>query len=169
MSHLPELEAFPPLLRSDTQLVVLGSFPGIASLHARAYYAHPRNQFWAIVGHILGQPLPQLEYAKRVQRLLEHRVGLWDIYGACSRQGSLDSAIRNPVPNDLARLTREAPDLRMIVHNGGESARRIRESRALGVEAVQLPSTSPANARMTLEQKLAIWAKAFARAGIPAH
>lgn len=167
MPHLPELEAFPPLLRADTQLVVLGSFPGTASLHARAYYAHPRNQFWAIVGRILDEPLPQLEYAERVRRLLEHRVGLWDIYGACSREGSLDSAIRDPVPNDLSRLSREAPNLRMVVHNGGESARRIRETRALGVDAVQLPSTSPAHARMSLEQKLALWAEAFTRAGVP--
>ncbi|WP_019625879.1 DNA-deoxyinosine glycosylase [Thioalkalivibrio sp. ALJT] len=163
----PPLESFPPLLREDTRLVVLGSFPGIASLQARGYYAHPRNQFWLIVGQILGEPLTELDYPGRCERLLDHGVGLWDVYGACTRKGSLDSAIRNAVPNDLARLTREAPGLRMILHNGAESARRIRESRALGVEALRLPSTSPANARTSLAAKREAWAEAFARAGLP--
>jgi len=166
MSARPELEAFPPLLRRDTRVVVLGSFPGVASLQAQAYYAHPRNQFWPIMAAILGEPFPELDYPQRVQRLLACRVGLWDIYGACSREGSLDSAIRNPRRNDLGRLLREAPGLRLVVHNGAESARRIRESRALGVEAVRLPSTSPANARLSLEAKREQWAAAFARAGL---
>ncbi len=161
------LEAFPPILRADTRLIVLGSFPGVASLEAQAYYAHPRNQFWPIVGQILGEPFPEMDYPERIERLLDHGVGLWDVYGACSREGSLDSAIRAPVPNDLARLTREAPDLRVIIHNGAESARRIRETRALGVEALRLPSTSPANARLSLTEKLEPWRNAFARAGLP--
>ena len=78
------------------------------------------------------------------------------------------SAIRNPQPNDLGRLTREAPGLRLIVHNGAESARRIGETRALGVTAVRLPSTSPANARLDLEAKLERWAEAFRQAGLGA-
>ena len=167
MSATPELEAFPPLLRRDTRVVVLGSFPGVASLEAQAYYAHPRNQFWPIMAAILGEPFPELDYPQRVERLLACGVGLWDIYGACSREGSLDSAIRNPRPNDLGRLLREAPGLRLVAHNGAESARRIRETRSLGVEAVRLPSTSPANARLSLDAKREQWTTAFARAGLP--
>ncbi|WP_018873611.1 DNA-deoxyinosine glycosylase [Thioalkalivibrio sp. ALJ16] len=161
------LESFPPLLRGDTRLVVLGSFPGVASLEAQAYYAHPRNQFWPIVGQILDTPLAEMDYPERIERLLDHGVGLWDVYGRCTRKGSLDSAIRDAVPNDLARLTREAPSLRVIIHNGAESARRIHESRALGVEALRLPSTSPANARLSLSAKQEAWREAFARAGLP--
>lgn len=167
MTATPALEAFPPILRADTRLVVLGSFPGVASLEAQAYYAHPRNQFWPIAGQILGESFPELDYPERIERLLAHGAGLWDVYGTCSREGSLDSAIRDPVPNDLARLTREAPDLRVIIHNGAESARRIRETRALGVEALRLPSTSPANARLSMDEKLESWRDAFARAGLP--
>ncbi|WP_081911376.1 DNA-deoxyinosine glycosylase [Thioalkalivibrio sp. ALJ1] len=166
MSQTPDLAAFPPLLRADTRVMVLGSFPGVASLKAQAYYAHPRNQFWPIVGQILGEPFAELDYPNRVERLLSRGVGLWDVYGACSREGSLDSAIRQPVPNDLGRLAREAPGLRLIIHNGAESARRIHETRALGVEAVRLPSTSPANARLSLSEKLEHWRAAFARAGL---
>ncbi|WP_019589015.1 MULTISPECIES: DNA-deoxyinosine glycosylase [unclassified Thioalkalivibrio] len=164
----PELRAFEPVLRADTRAVVLGSFPGVASLEAAAYYAHPRNQFWPIMARILGPPFPELPWPERYARLLDCGVGLWDIYGACAREGSLDSAIRNPQPNDLGRLTREAPGLRLIVHNGAESARRIRETRALGVSAVRLPSTSPANARLGLKAKLERWAEAFREAGLGA-
>lgn len=163
----PELEAFAPVLRADTLAVVLGSFPGVASLEAQKYYAHPRNQFWPIMATILGEPFPDLEYPERIQRLLQHRVGLWDVYARCRRQGSLDTAIRAAIPNDLSRLTREAPGLRLILHNGAESARRQCETRALGVEALRLPSTSPANARMDLQTKCSHWAAALARAGIP--
>ncbi|WP_018868186.1 MULTISPECIES: DNA-deoxyinosine glycosylase [unclassified Thioalkalivibrio] len=163
------LQAFPPVLNTRTRAVVLGSFPGVASLQAQAYYANPRNQFWPIMAAILGEPLPDLEYPERIHRLLEHRIGLWDVYGACQREGSLDSAIRAAVPNDLTRLTREAPELRLVLHNGAESARRLHETRALGVEALRMPSTSPANARWSFEAKLEAWAKALTSVGIPRH
>ncbi|WP_018139444.1 MULTISPECIES: DNA-deoxyinosine glycosylase [unclassified Thioalkalivibrio] len=163
------LQAFPPVLDTRTRAVVLGSFPGVASLQAQAYYANPRNQFWPIMAAILGEPFPDLEYPERIQRLLTHRIGLWDVYGTCRREGSLDSAIRAAAPNDLTRLTREAPELRLALHNGAESARRLHETRALGVEALRLPSTSPANARWSFEAKLEVWAKALTSVGIPRH
>ncbi|WP_019623973.1 DNA-deoxyinosine glycosylase [Thioalkalivibrio thiocyanoxidans] len=161
------LQAFPPVLDTRTRAVVLGSFPGVASLQAQAYYANPRNQFWPIMAAILGEPFPDLEYPERIRRLLAHRIGLWDVYGACQREGSLDSAIRAASPNDLAQLTREAPGLRLVLHNGAESARRLHETQALGVKALRLPSTSPANARWSFEAKLEAWAEALASAGIP--
>ncbi|WP_018863480.1 DNA-deoxyinosine glycosylase [Thioalkalivibrio sp. ARh3] len=167
MAEPAHLQAFPPVLNAHTRAVVLGSFPGVASLQAQAYYANPRNQFWPIMAAILGEPFPDLEYPERIRRLLEHRIGLWDVYGTCQREGSLDSAIRAAAPNDLTRLTREAPELRLVLHNGAESARRLHETQALGVKALRLPSTSPANARWSFEAKLEAWAEALASAGIP--
>lgn len=160
------LTALQPVLRADTRLLVLGSFPGVASLRAQQYYAHPRNQFWPLVGDLLGEPLTEYPYPQRLLRLLEHRIGLWDVYASCVRSGSLDAAIRDAVPNDLTRLPRDAPALRMVIHNGAESARRMREVQALGIEARRLPSTSPANARLGFEAKRAIWRAVFAEAGI---
>jgi hypoxanthine-DNA glycosylase len=160
------LTALAPVLQADTRLLILGSFPGIASLQAQQYYAHPRNQFWPILGRLLDQPLPEQSYVQRIRCLREHRIGLWDIYAHCIRPGSLDSAIREAVPNDLASLPRRAPGLRLVIHNGAESARRMGEIDALGIPALRLPSTSPANARLGLEAKLVLWREALARAGV---
>jgi hypoxanthine-DNA glycosylase len=160
------LTALPPILRRDTRVLILGSFPGIASLQAQQYYAHPRNRFWPIMGMLLGQPLPEMAYGERTRCLLDHGIGLWDVYARCVRPGSLDSAIRDAVLNDLASLPARTPDLRLVIHNGAESARRMREVEALGLPAVRLPSTSPANARLGLEAKLLLWREALDRAGV---
>jgi hypoxanthine-DNA glycosylase len=166
MTRSPRLQGLPPVVDRGTRLVVLGSFPGVASLAAAQYYAHPRNQFWPLLALVLGEPLPALPYAQRLRRLRAHGVGLWDVIGACRRSGSLDSAIRDAEPNDLTLLPRRAPGLRLIVHNGGLSARALPAVRALGVPALRLPSTSPANASWSFERKRQAWAEAFRSAGV---
>ena len=155
------LLGLPPVISRRTRLVLLGSFPGAASLAAGQYYAHPRNQFWPIVGTLLGEDLPALPYRQRLARLRARGLGLWDIYAECRREGSLDSAIEDAVPNDLASLRRRAPRLAAVAHNGGESARAMRVTAALGVPVLRLPSTSPANASWSFERKLAAWRAAF--------
>jgi hypoxanthine-DNA glycosylase len=162
----PLLQGLPPVLDRRTRLVVLGSFPGEASLAAAQYYAHPRNQFWPLVSALIGEDLVTLAYAARLRRLRAHGIGLWDVIGACRRTGSLDSAVRDARPNDLALLRQCAPGLRLVVHNGGLSARALPRTRALGVPALRLPSTSPANASWSFERKLQAWRDAFAGAGI---
>jgi hypoxanthine-DNA glycosylase len=164
--HEPLLESLPPVLQGNTRLLILGSFPGVASLRARQYYAHPRNQFWAIMGRLLGQALPEAPYPERIACLRQHRIGLWDIYASCVRPGSLDASIRDATPNDLEKIIELAQALRLVVHNGAESARRMAEIEALGIPALRLPSTSPANARIDLETKLARWREALAEAGV---
>ncbi len=164
--HESLLESLPPVLHRDTRLLILGSFPGAASLRARQYYAHPRNQFWPIMGRLLEHPFAEIPYAARIERLRQHRIGLWDIYASCVRRGSLDTSIRDATPNDLERLPDLAPSLRLVAHNGAESARRMKEILALGIPALRLPSTSPANARIDLETKLARWREALAEAGV---
>ena len=155
------LVGLPPVISRRTRLVLLGSFPGAASLAAGQYYAHPRNQFWPIVGTLLGEDLPALPYRQRLARLRARGLGLWDIYAECRREGSLDSAIEHAVLNDLASLRLRAPGLRAVAHNGGESARAMRITAALGVPVLRLPSTSPANASWSFERKLAAWRAAF--------
>jgi hypoxanthine-DNA glycosylase len=155
-----------PVLFADTRLVVLGSFPGAASLAAQQYYGHPRNQFWPILSVLWGADLVPLGYAQRLAALRAHRVGLWDVYAACRREGSLDSAIRDPIPNDLGELLKGAPALCAVAHNGSESARAMRRTTALGVAVAQLPSTSPANASWSFERKLARWRAVFSEHGV---
>ena len=162
----PRLIGLAPVIAPGTKLVVLGSFPGAASLAAQQYYAHPRNHFWPIVGTLLGIDLLALPYAERLQAVRERGLGMWDVYAACVREGSLDSAIEAAEPNDLASLKRRAPGLAAIAHNGGESARSMRVTGALGLPVFRLPSTSPANASWSFERKLAAWRQAFEAAGL---
>ena len=163
------LLGLPPVIARGTRLVVLGSFPGRASLQAGQYYAHPRNHFWPILAALWAIDLPALPYRERLAALREHGLGLWDVYAACRRAGSLDSAIEAAEANDLASLKRRAPGLRGVAHNGGESARSMRVTQALGLPVWRLPSTSPANASWSFERKRAAWAAVFHEAGIDAQ
>src|SRR6267154_1144978 len=114
---------FAPVIDCGVRVLVLGSFPSAASLAARQYYGHPRNQFWRILGAVLGEPLAELAYAERLQRLLARRVGIWDVYASCERTGSLDSQIRSAHCNDLAGLPQLAPQLRAVAFNGQAAGR----------------------------------------------
>jgi hypoxanthine-DNA glycosylase len=142
-------------------VLILGSFPSTASLAAQQYYAHPQNQFWRVLGAVIGQPLRDMDYPARLAAVQAAGIAIWDIYASCARAGSLDSAIRDAVANDLAALQESAPTLRRICFNGRTAARRIREVEALGHEVVVLPSTSPAHAGMRFEEKLARWREAL--------
>jgi hypoxanthine-DNA glycosylase len=155
-----------PVIAAHTRLVVLGSFPSAASLAAGEYYAHPRNQFWPILSALWNQDLRALPYRRRLAVVRERGLGIWDVYASCRRHGSLDSAIEDARPNDLAALLRRAPGVQAFAHNGGESARAMRITAALGVAVYRLPSTSPANASWSFERKLAAWREAFARHGL---
>ena len=142
-------------------MLILGSFPSTASLAAQQYYAHPQNQFWRVLGAVIDQPLKELDYADRIAAVQAAGIAIWDVFGSCERAGSLDTAIRDAIPNDFAALRKSAPALRRICFNGRMAARRIREVEAMGFEAVVLPSTSPAYAGMTFEEKLVRWRAAL--------
>ena len=166
MSMGVRLQGLPPVIARHSRLVVLGSFPGVTSLQAQQYYGHPRNHFWPLVGALWGMDLVALPYAGRLTEVRRRGLGLWNVYAGCRRQGSLDSAIEDPDFNDLASLRRRAPGLQLVAHNGGESARAMRQVQALGLPVVQLPSSSPANASWSFERKLAAWRAAFTQAGV---
>lgn len=138
-------------------MLILGSFPSEASLAAGQYYAHPRNQFWPILAAILGQPLAQLAYEQRMAAVRAAGLAIWDVYGQCSRQGSLDSAIRDGVANDFAALKMNAPQLGRVCFNGQSAGRFAPTLAAMGFETLILPSTSPAHAGMNFAAKLERW------------
>jgi hypoxanthine-DNA glycosylase len=163
------LTGLPPLVSSHTRLLILGSFPGVASLAAQQYYGHPQNHFWRILQAIwpsgaIGTGADS--YQKRSEWLLSKGLGLWDVYAACEREGSLDSNIRKPLVNDFADLLRLCPALQAIAHNGGESFKHARHTRLLGLPVYKLPSTSPANASWSFERKLAAWREVFEKHGL---
>jgi hypoxanthine-DNA glycosylase len=154
------LRGFAPVIDRKVETLILGSFPSAASLAHRQYYAHPRNQFWPILGTVLGEPLAQLPYDERLRRVLASRIGIWDVYAACQREGSLDSAIRRPRVNDLQHLCEQAPKLARVLFNGRAAGRFAQVFSAAGFMVAILPSTSPAFASLTLAQKMAAWRRA---------
>src|SRR5512136_1760197 len=95
-----------PVLSADARVLILGSFPGEASLAAQQYYAHPRNHFWPLVGAVLDVPLPAMPYRRRIAALRASGIGLWDVIVACERRGSLDGAIRNAEHGEIERARR---------------------------------------------------------------
>ena len=137
---------FEPVWREDARMLILGSMPSVESLHQSFYYAHPRNAFWPMMAEILDETIP-VTIDEKKEMLLHHRIALWDTVGSCERAGSLDSAIRDPQPNDFAALFRNCPNIKHIFFNGAtahqlycklvakEDGRRIYH---------RLPSTSPA-------------------------
>ncbi len=153
-----------PVVSPATRVLILGSFPGARSLATQQYYAHPQNQFWKILQALWPQhPLPG-DYTQRCDWLLARGLGVWDVYASCTRAGSLDSAIRDPVANDIAGL--QLPQLTAIAHNGGESFKHARQTQTLGVPIYPLPSTSPANASWSFARKLAAWQAAMVVHGL---
>ena len=153
------LQGLPPHVAEGTHLLILGSFPGVASLKAQQYYGHPRNQFWPLTGEALGLPLAGADYAARLALLAEHGVGLWDVITETVRDGSLDSNIRDPQASDLRALLERLPALRTIAFNGGTAYRM--GLRQLGEAAgryriLALPSSSPAYTLPYLD-KLKAW------------
>src|SRR5512144_1422700 len=103
-----------PVLGRDARVLILGSFPGEASLAAQQYYAHPRNHFWPLVGSVIGEAVVAMRYRKRLAALRRHRIGLWDVIVACERRGSLDGAIRNAEHGEIVRVRRAAPKLALV-------------------------------------------------------
>ena len=150
---------FPPVIRPDTRLLVLGSLPGAASLAAQRYYAHPQNQFWRLIGEAIGRDLVPLAYENRLEALLDAGVGLWDTVAAATRDGSLDSAIRLHEASDLPALVATLPKLRAIGFNGAKSAAigRRQLGEASGLALIDLPSSSPAYASLSFERKREAW------------
>lgn len=140
-------------------MLILGSLPGEASLKAARYYAHPQNQFWRLVGTVIGrEDFAGLDYERRVEILRASGIGVWDVLASAIRPGSLDAAIREVEHAPLAKLVATLPALRAVAFNGATAARIGRKLLAgTPVELVDLPSSSPAYAAMPFAEKSTRW------------
>ncbi|MET3120113.1 TDG/mug DNA glycosylase family protein [Undibacterium sp. GrIS 1.8] len=157
MKNQSVLSGFPPVINLQTHTLVLGSFPGKKSLEIQQYYGFKYNQFWRLMSAVTSENLVALDYAGRLSRLLAHGFGLWDVIDACDRVGSLDSDIRNAKVNDFSLLKQEYPALRRIGFNGKTSAKFAPQFAAVGFDTLLLPSSSPAYAMRSFEEKLVDW------------
>jgi hypoxanthine-DNA glycosylase len=153
--------SFSPIVSERSRLLILGSMPGVVSLKAGRYYAHPRNSFWHIMGELFGAGR-SLPYEERVERLQSVGVALWDTLQACSRPGSLDASITEDVANDFSAFFAKYPNITHVFFNGrkAEAAFRRYALPSLPEEHhifTRLPSTSPAHAAMRLKAKVQAW------------
>lgn len=156
---MPLKYSFAPVVNRSTGLLILGSLPGDASLARSQYYAHPQNKFWELVGAVIAVDLRALDYQARLQTLLTHGIGLWDVVASAQRSGSLDSRIQNHTGNDIAGLIATLPQLKAIAFNGGTAAKhglKQLDSLAADYQIIALPSSSPAYT-LAFEQKLQAW------------
>ena len=146
----------PPVFDAQSRVLVLGSFPSVASREAGFFYAHPRNRFWRVLGEVFGEPVPD-DVAGRRAYLLAHGVALWDVIAECEVAGSADATIRGAVPNDLSPIFAAAKIGRVFTN--GQTAHRLyaRHLAPRFGEDVCLPSTSPANASWSLERLVEAW------------
>ena len=157
--------SFLPVMAEDPAALILGSMPGVASLAAGQYYAHPQNTFWKILSTLFDMPAD--DYAQRLGIITQNRLALWDVLKYCEREGSLDSAIVSASieVNDFAAFLVRYQNIRHIFLNGGKAAqefkRRVLPELPPDISArltiTQLPSTSPAHAGMTFADKLKMW------------
>ena len=146
-----------PVYDGNSRVLILGSFPSVASRASGFFYGHPQNRFWRVMAALLGADVPQTVEEKRAFLLANH-IALWDVIASCDIAGSSDASIRNAVPNDLMPIL-ETACIRQIFTNGGTAHRLYRKYiyPLTGREDAGLPSTSPANAARSLDALINAW------------
>jgi hypoxanthine-DNA glycosylase len=154
---------FPPIAALDARVLVLGSMPSVASLAKQQYYGHPQNAFWRIMGRLFGAG-PDVPYDVRKKILCDQGIAVWDVLRECHREGSLDSAIRSESANDFRSFFQRHDGIHTVFFNGQKAETAFRRhvlqeiiARHPTWQSVRLPSTSPANASMSFDEKLAAW------------
>lgn len=148
---------FPPLYNSHSQILILGSFPSVKSREQKFFYGHPQNRFWKVVSEVLGCETPDTIEQKKTF-LLEHGIALWDVIASCEITGSSDTSIKNVIPNDISEIL-EKGNIKQIFVNGKTAEKYYKKyiETEIGMKAVCLPSTSPANAAWNVERLVSEW------------
>ena len=150
-----------PIFDARSRLLMLGTMPSPKSREQGFFYGHPQNRFWKVIAAVFSAPVPKSIPEKRAF-LLEHRIALWDVLASCEIAGASDASIRNPKPNDLRSILDRAP-IERIFCTGAKAAqlyRRLCEP-TTGIPCLQLPSTSPANAAMRLDDLIEVYRSAL--------
>lgn len=154
-------QGFAPILGKNPTVLILGTMPSVASLEEAFYYAHPRNAFWPIMSVLLNRPVETVK--QKTAAIESSQIVIWDVLQACQRSGSLDSAIKAPQANDFEKLFKQNPSLKHVFFNGQAAAKLFTKEVSSHQDLpedlilVTLPSTSPANARLTIQDKVLLW------------
>ncbi len=156
-------KSFKPSIDNNSRILILGSMPGVKSLEEQQYYAHPQNRFWKVMASICNEPkLYEFAYDLKLKTLLKNNIALWDTIKSCKREGSLDSDIQNETPNDIKGLLKNYSNIKTICLNGNKSYSAFKKYFPDLLEKYnchKMPSTSPANARYSLDILIKEWSK----------
>lgn len=153
------ISSFPPLIDDQSEILILGSIPGVKSLEMQQYYAHPQNKFWRIILELLNEKFTE-DYTKRIEILKKHHIALWDVIDSCERKGSLDSEIKNEEANQIDELLEEHLNVKAIFCNGGKSYKNLQKllGKNYKLPIFLMPSTSPLHT-ISFERKFEEWKK----------
>lgn len=158
------IECFPPIIDENAQILIIGTMPSVKSLDRKEYYAHPRNAFWKIIAKLYNNGSDFSDFAEKKTCILKNHLALWDNLRFCERNGSLDSDIKNMIPNDFETLLKNYPHIYRLIFNGQKSYQFFKRFHPELLEKYQyfvLPSTSPANATLSFDKKLSFWQEAL--------
>ena len=160
-SHISH--TFMPVFDENSELLILGSFPSVKSREQGFYYGHPQNRFWKVLAALCSSEVPRTIEEKK-SLLINNHIAIWDVIDSCDIVGSSDSSIKNVVPADIAGILSKTKITR--IYANGKTAGNLYEKfsrERTGIEAIILPSTSPANAAFSLEKLVECWGKALQR------
>lgn len=151
------ISSFPPIISKDSEILILGSVPGVKSLEMQEYYAHPQNKFWKILFEILNENFTAI-YSEKLEFLKRNKIAVWDVIDSCERKGSLDSQIINEKSNDILNLLEEFPTIQTIFCNGSKSYKNLQKivGKNFEIPIYLLPSTSPLHT-ISFDKKLEDW------------
>ncbi|NCC67744.1 MAG: DNA-deoxyinosine glycosylase [Clostridia bacterium] len=154
-----------PIFDENSKVLILGSFPSVKSREAQFFYGNPQNRFWRVMAEVLCCETPNTTAGKTTM-LIEHGIALWDVIASCDISGSDDASISNVVPNDLSPILKTV-HIERIFTNGGRANALYRKYLLpqTGMDAIPLPSTSPANARFDLESLVERWKEILSETG----
>lgn len=154
---MSRIYSFPPLIHSDSKILILGSVPGVKSLERQQYYAHPQNAFWKLMFRLFDAEF-SADYGTRKQLLEENQIALWDVIESCERKGSSDAAIENESRNEVFTLLHHFPQISAVFCNGQKSFKTLQKTlpQNFQLPVHLLPSTSPLHT-VSLETKLESW------------
>ena len=154
---MSRFSSFPPIVDKSSKILILGSVPGVKSLQMQQYYAHPQNNFWKLMFHLLDTEFSS-DYHTRLQLLKKHRIALWDVIESCERKGSKDTDIKSEIDNDIQELINSHPNIKIIFCNGQKSYKNLLKvvGKNFIIPIVVLPSTSPLHT-IKFEEKLEQW------------
>ena len=162
---MAKCKSFKPQISENSKILVLGSMPGVKSLEMQQYYAHPQNRFWKLMGLFCNcKNMHEFNYEQKINTLLKNNFALWDVIKTCEREGSLDSDIEKEIPNKIPKLLKKYKNIETICLNGNKAYTAFKKhfpELMKQYKICKMPSTSPANAKYTLQKLYDEWKTLF--------